>query len=119
MKEPQNPFLVLIEEHNAAIESVCRSFCGSVREDREDLRQEIVINLWTGWQRQHPFGSGSAWLWRVAVNTTIFNADPLPGDTGEYHVVLSNLMRTIVIFPCDTSYAYIEPTVDITFRTKS
>lgn len=71
MKEPQNPFLVLIEEHNAAIESVCRSFCGSIREDREDLRQEIVINLWTGWQRQHPFGSGSAWLWRVAVNTAI------------------------------------------------
>lgn len=36
------------------------------------------------------------------IDFTFFNADPLPGDTGEYHVVLSNLMKTIVIFHCPT-----------------
>ena len=49
----EHPFIELVEQHEAAIGRVCRSFC-SVAEDREDLRQEILLNLWRGWKAYRP-----------------------------------------------------------------
>ncbi len=66
----QHPFLTMIETHSAAIDRVCRSFCHTA-EDREDLRQDIIINLWQGWQRYRPQAKTITWVWRVAVNTGI------------------------------------------------
>ena len=45
----EHPFIELLENHEAAISRVCRSFCRN-DEDREDLRQEILMNLWVGWK---------------------------------------------------------------------
>ena len=45
----EHPFIELIEKHDAAINRVCRSFCRDA-EDRKDLRQEILMHLWTGWK---------------------------------------------------------------------
>lgn len=66
----EHPFIELIERHNAAICHVCRSFC-SVAEDREDLRQEILLNLWRGWKRYRPDYKPITWLYRIALNTAI------------------------------------------------
>lgn len=66
----QHPFLTLVEKHSAAIDAVCRSFCHR-REDREDLRQDIIVNLWQGWQHYRPQAKAVTWVWRVAVNTGI------------------------------------------------
>ena len=66
----QHPFLTLVEKNSAAIDRVCRSFCHR-REDREDLRQDIVANLWQGWQHYRPQARPVTWVWRVAVNTGI------------------------------------------------
>lgn len=66
----QHPFLTMIEQHSAAIDRVCRSFAHTA-EDREDLRQDIVLNLWRGWARYRPTARGVTWVWRVAVNTGI------------------------------------------------
>ena len=66
----EHPFIELIERHAAAIERVCRSFC-SVREDREDLRQEVLLNLWRGWKTYRPDHRPITWIYRVAMNTAI------------------------------------------------
>ena len=66
----QHPFLALVEEHAGAINRVCRSFCHTA-EDREDLRQDIIMNLWLGWSRYRPTAKPVTWVWRVAVNTGI------------------------------------------------
>ncbi len=66
----QHPFLTLIESHTAAIDRVCRSFCHTT-EDREDLRQDIIMNLWLGWSSYRPTAKPVTWVWRVAVNTGI------------------------------------------------
>ena len=66
----QHPFLTLIETHSAAIDRVCRSFCHTM-EDCEDLRQDIIVNLWLGWSRYRPTAKPVTWVWRVAVNTGI------------------------------------------------
>lgn len=66
----EHPFIELIERHTAAIERVCRSFC-SVKEDREDLRQDILLHLWQGWKSYRPDHRPITWLYRVALNTAI------------------------------------------------
>ena len=66
----EHPFIELIKRHTAAIEHVCRSFC-TVREDREDLRQDILLHLWQGWKNYHPDHKSITWLYRVALNTAI------------------------------------------------
>ncbi len=66
----EHPFIELIERHEAAIGRVCRSFC-SVTEDREDLRQEILLNLWRGWKAYCPDHKTITWVYRVALNTAI------------------------------------------------
>lgn len=70
MMMEQHPFIELIERHNAAIERVCRSFCSSP-EDREDLKQEILVHLWQGWKGYRPEHKPITWLYRVALNTAI------------------------------------------------
>ena len=66
----EHPFIKLIEQHNAAIGRICRSFC-STAEDREDLRQDILLNLWRGWKRYRPDHKAITWVYRVALNTAI------------------------------------------------
>ncbi len=66
----EHHFIKLIESHKAAINLVCRSFC-SVDEDREDLRQDILLNLWRGWKKYRPDHKSITWVYRVALNTAI------------------------------------------------
>ena len=66
----EHPFIELIGRHEAAIGRVCRSFC-SFAEDREDLRQEILLNLWRGWKGYRPDHKAITWVYRVALNTAI------------------------------------------------
>lgn len=49
---------------------MCRSFC-STTEDREDLRQDILLNLWHGWKSYRPDYKSITWVYRVALNTAI------------------------------------------------
>ena len=66
----EHPFIKLIEQHDAAIGRICRSFC-STAEDRKDLRQEILLNLWRGWKSYRPDHKAITWVYRVALNTAI------------------------------------------------
>ena len=66
----EHPFIELIGRHTAAIDRVCRSFC-SVAEDREDLRQDIMLHLWQGWKSYRPDHKAITWVYRVALNTAI------------------------------------------------
>lgn len=66
-----HPFISLIEQHQAAIEKVCRTFCRTSPEDREDLRQEVLLHLWQGWKRYRPDGRTVTWVYRVAINTAV------------------------------------------------
>lgn len=60
----------MIEKHEAAIRLVCGSFC-RVAEDREDLRQEILMHLWMGWKDYRPDYKPITWVYRVALNTAV------------------------------------------------
>jgi len=63
-------FLQLIQENKGIIFRICNSYCRN-KNDREDLAQEIIYQLWKSGQsfdNEHRF---STWMYRVALNVAI------------------------------------------------
>ena len=50
---------------------VCLIYANRSRESMEDLYQEIVCNLWNGYQGFRDESKESTWVWQVAVNTAV------------------------------------------------
>jgi RNA polymerase sigma-70 factor, ECF subfamily len=59
-----------IKEHELLIYKVCRMYAYTTA-DREDLFQEIVIQLWNAYPKFRGESKFSTWLYRVALNTAI------------------------------------------------
>ena len=63
-------FVSLINEHQSLIYKVCNSYCSEPAE-RQDLFQEIIIQLWKSWPQFRGEARFSTWLYRIALNTAI------------------------------------------------
>jgi RNA polymerase sigma-70 factor (ECF subfamily) len=66
----QGRFRTLLEEHRRILYKICNSYCRN-RDDREDLAQEIVVQLWRafeGFDERYRF---STWMYRIALNVAI------------------------------------------------
>lgn len=63
-------FLQLIEQNKGIIYKVARSY-GKNDEDREDLFQEIIIQLWGAFERYNDQYKLSTWMYRIALNVAI------------------------------------------------
>lgn len=59
-----------IRDHELLIHKVCRMYAFTLP-DKEDLFQEIVIQLWRSYQKFKGNSSLSTWMYRVALNTAI------------------------------------------------
>ena len=49
---------------------MCKLYCQDA-DDRQDLYQEIVLQLWRAYPRYEPHAKLSTWLYRVALNVAI------------------------------------------------
>lgn len=70
MPSRQDDFIRLLEAHKTLIYKVCHLYCPDPGE-RQDLFQEVVLQLWksyAGFRGESKFGT---WLYRVALNTAI------------------------------------------------
>ncbi|MCA6067369.1 RNA polymerase sigma factor [Chryseobacterium sp. RG1] len=63
-------FLRLINQHKGILYKASRIYADSI-EDREDLQQEIMIQLWKSYQTFKGNSEFSTWMYRVAINTAI------------------------------------------------
>jgi RNA polymerase sigma factor (sigma-70 family) len=63
-------FVQLIDQHQAIIHKICRLY-RDTREDREDLFQEIVCQLWKSMSGFRGEAQFSTWMYRVALTTAI------------------------------------------------
>lgn len=64
-------FLRLLNEHQPLLRRVARLYCADA-EERQDLYQEIVLQLWRAWPQYQPGAAKvSTWLYRVALNVAI------------------------------------------------
>ncbi|RYY56841.1 MAG: sigma-70 family RNA polymerase sigma factor [Chitinophagaceae bacterium] len=66
----EKQFLELISQHQGIIHKICRVHRDS-REEREDLFQEIVYQLWKSAPSFESRSAFSTWLYRVSLTTAI------------------------------------------------
>ena len=66
----ETAFLKLVNQHKGILYKASRIYADSI-EDREDLQQEILIQLWKSYQSFKGNSEFSTWMYRVAINTAI------------------------------------------------
>ena len=63
-------FVSLIQEYQKIIHKICHLYRDN-REDREDLFQEVVFQLWKAFPSFKKQAKISTWIYRIALNTAI------------------------------------------------
>lgn len=63
-------FILLITDNQGIIFKVCNMYCNS-REDKEDLFQDIVLQLWRAYGTFKGDSKVSTWVYRIALNNAI------------------------------------------------
>lgn len=63
-------FIKLIQENKRIIFKICNSYCPK-REERDDLAQEIVYQLWKSIDDFNPDLKFTTWMYRIALNVAI------------------------------------------------
>lgn len=66
----EKEFLQIITENQGIIHKVCSIYC-DLEEDRRDLFQEILVQLWKSYSSFRNESKFSTWMYRVALNTAI------------------------------------------------
>lgn len=59
-----------MEEHKKIVFKICASYCNNAA-DRDDLAQEILIQLWRSFRRFDGRARFSTWMYRIALNVAI------------------------------------------------
>jgi RNA polymerase sigma factor (sigma-70 family) len=72
-RQAEKEFEKHIKEHELLLHKVCSMYADIVA-DREDLFQEIVIQLWRSFPNFKGESKISTWMYRVALNTAITGA---------------------------------------------
>jgi RNA polymerase sigma-70 factor (ECF subfamily) len=66
----EEKFLKDMLEHQALIHKICRLY-RDTHEDREDLFQEIVYQLWKSYPKFQNKSKVSSWMYRIGLNTAM------------------------------------------------
>jgi RNA polymerase sigma factor (sigma-70 family) len=66
----QERFQNLMEEHKKILYKVCHSYCRNPG-DRDDLAQEIIVQLWRSFRSFDQRVRFSTWMYRIALNVAI------------------------------------------------
>ena len=71
---PSADFVTTLHEYQPLLRRVARLYCQDA-DDRQDLFQEMVLQLWRAWPRYVPQPNAklSTWLYRIALNVAISN----------------------------------------------
>ncbi len=70
MTADEKKFIQLVQENKKIIYKICNSYCAN-KDDRDDLAQEIIFNLWKSFHTFNPGFKYSTWMYRVALNVAI------------------------------------------------
>ncbi len=70
MPQSKEDFLSIIDANKRIIFKICNSYCKNA-DDREDLAQEIIFQLWKSWSSFNANYKLSTWMYRIALNVAI------------------------------------------------
>lgn len=99
---PREDFLDLVHRHQGILYKICLAYCSS-HCSREDLYQDIILQLWHSYPSFRGKSSFSTWMYRVALNTAInqtrkrslVQLDGLAGDIPVEDAGMSDLSEEI------------------------
>ncbi len=63
-------FVGLVSQHQRIVYKICRLYRDSL-EDRQDLFQEIVYQLWKSYPKFREESAVTTWMYRIALNTAL------------------------------------------------
>lgn len=69
MSDPRQ-FLDLVEKHKGIVIRICSVYARR-QDERDDLFQEIIVQLWKAWPGFEGRSQFSTWMYRIALNTAI------------------------------------------------
>ncbi len=69
-KSRTDDFLVVIENNKGILYKVANSYCQNI-DDRKDLIQEIIIQLWKSFDNYDEKFKHSTWMYRISLNVAI------------------------------------------------
>lgn len=69
-EKKENEFIRLVDESQGIIHKVCRMYCDD-ETHREDLFQEIILQLWKSYPSFKGESKFSSWMYRVALNVAL------------------------------------------------
>ena len=72
MKADKEEFIKSLEEYKGIINKISFAYTNNIN-DRNDLKQEILIQLWKSYPKFNHKSKLSTWIYRVALNTAISN----------------------------------------------
>lgn len=81
MESKEKEFEALVKKHKTTIYTVCYMFSKDA-DEVADLFQDVLINLWKGFDHFRGESKVETWIWRVALNTCI-SADRKKKRQGE------------------------------------
>lgn len=66
----EEQFLQMVQEHQNIIHKICHLY-RNTKEDREDLFQEIVYQLWKSYPNFREESKVTTWMYRIALSTAV------------------------------------------------
>lgn len=66
----KDKFISVIKDYQNLIYKICYSYCSDT-ENRKDLQQEILLQLWNSFSKFDGRAKLSTWIYRIALNTAI------------------------------------------------
>ncbi len=67
----RNRFIKNVEDHIGIIHKICNIYCNNA-EDRQDLFQDVMLQLWKSYPRFKGKSEFSTWMYRVSLNTALY-----------------------------------------------
>jgi RNA polymerase sigma factor (sigma-70 family) len=68
--ERSDAFLGVVDAHKGILYKIARLYCREA-DDRDDLMQEMIIQLWKSFDRYDPQYKYSTWIYRICLNVAI------------------------------------------------
>lgn len=66
----EDKFISVIDTHKGILYKVANAYCKSI-EDRKDLMQEMIFQLWRSFENYNASYQYSTWIYRIALNVAI------------------------------------------------
>jgi RNA polymerase sigma-70 factor (ECF subfamily) len=93
-EEQEKSFITLVKEHQGIIHKVCILY-ETDKEARNDLFQEIVLQLWKSFNTFRGESKITTWMYRIALNTAISGLRKLgrkikTEELDDYHLNISD-----------------------------